>query len=92
MIEEEKTKEEMQSLKLMLTTLDDYIKQKEQEQNKIDNSINLVNKEIEKIDSTISKIKVQKVIIREYYHEKITNVDNFTDNEIDSFITNRYGK
>jgi hypothetical protein len=87
-----KTKEEIQSMNLMLNTLDNYIKEKEQEQNNLDNSIQLVNEHIEKIDSAISKIKVQKVIIREYYHEKINNVDGYDDSDIDSFITNRYGK
>lgn len=86
-----KTKEEIQSLKLMMTTLDDYIKKEKEKQSAIDNSIKLVNEQIERIDSSISKIKNQKIIIREYYHEKINSVDNFSDNEIDSFISNRYG-
>jgi len=86
-----KTKEEVQSLKVMMITLDDYIKKEKEKQSAIDNSIKLVNQQIEKIDSSISKIKNQKIIIREYYHEKINSVDNFSDDEIDSFISNRYG-
>ena len=38
----------------------------------------------------IKKIKDLKTIVKENYHEKIINVVNFTETELDSFFTNRY--
>jgi hypothetical protein len=49
-----------------------------------------INLDINKVDGDIKNIKEQKTIIREIYHEKIINVTNFTETELDSFFTNRY--
>lgn len=46
--------------------------------------------QINAVDNNIGNIKGQKTIIKEYYHEKISNVDKLTDAELDSFFTNRY--
>lgn len=48
------------------------------------------NAQINQVDKNIQNIKGQKTIIKEYYHEKINNVDKLTDAELDSFFTNRY--
>jgi hypothetical protein len=85
-----KTKEEVESLKLMMTTLDEYIKQEQNKKSEIDNNIQSINKEIRKIDSSVLKLKNQKIIIKEYYHEKINSVDTFSDDEIDKFLSDRY--
>lgn len=85
-----KTKEEIESLKLMMTTLDEYIKQEENKKSEIDNNIQSINQEIIKIDNSVSKLKNQKIIIKEYYHEKINSVDTFSDDEIDKFLSDRY--
>lgn len=85
-----KTKEEIESLKLMMTTLDEYIKQEENKKSEIDNNIESINQEIIKIDNSVSKLKNQKIIIKEYYHEKINSVDTFSDDEIDKFLSDRY--
>lgn len=42
------------------------------------------------IDNNIDKIKGQKTIVKEIYHEKINNVDKLSISELDSFFANRY--
>jgi len=74
----------------MMTTLDEYIKQEQNKKSEIDNNIQSINKEIRKIDSSVLKLKNQKIIIKEYYHEKINSVDTFSDDEIDKFLSDRY--
>lgn len=64
----------------------------EVEQKKLDSQIVNYNSEVEKMDKNISKIKNEKTIIREIYHEKINSVNNFNTNQLDSFFSNRYNK
>jgi hypothetical protein len=59
-------------------------------QQKLDSSIVVYNKKIDEVDNHIYKIKGQKTIIKEIYYEEINRVDNYTDNNIDSFFANRY--
>jgi len=66
------------------------IKDMYKEQQKLDSSIIVYNKKIDEIDNSIHKIKGQKTIIKEIYHEEINRVDSYTDNDIDSFFANRY--
>jgi predicted PurR-regulated permease PerM len=56
----------------------------------LDNKIDLIDSDINKVDKDIKNIKDQKTIVKENYHEKIINVVNFTETELDSFFTNRY--
>lgn len=51
--------------------------------------INYTNQIVE-IDKSIDRIKNEKTIIKEIYHETINNVDNYNGNQLDSFFTNRY--
>jgi vacuolar-type H+-ATPase subunit I/STV1 len=60
------------------------------EQQKLDSSIAGYNKKIDEVDNHIGKIKNQKVIIKEQYHEEINRVNSYTDNDIDSFFSDRY--
>ena len=46
--------------------------------------------QIGEIDKSIDRIKNEKTIIKEIYHETINNVDNYNGNQLDSFFTNRY--
>lgn len=62
------------------------------EQKKLDEKIVEYNNEITKIDDNLEKIKNQKTIIKEIYHEEIGRVDNYTDAELDSFFAKRYGR
>jgi hypothetical protein len=59
-------------------------------QQKLDSSIVVYNKKLDEVDNHINKIKGQKTIIKKNYYEKINRVDGYTNNNIDSFFTNRY--
>lgn len=77
--------------KTKIDSLNIIIKEISKEQKKIDSSIIIFNKDIEKVDNNISTIKNQKTIIKEIYHDEINRVVNYNDAQIDSFFTNRYG-
>jgi septal ring factor EnvC (AmiA/AmiB activator) len=73
-----------------IDSLNNLIQQRELEQKKLDSNILFFNNEIKNIDNNISKIKSEKTIVKEYYHEKINDVDKYTDVELDSFFAVRY--
>jgi len=77
--------------KLKIDSLNNMIKDIYKDQNRLDSVIVKYNKEVEIVDKHITEIKNQKTIIKEIYHEQINRVDNYTDNELDSFFTVRYG-
>lgn len=74
-----------------IDSLNTVINRIEGEQVKLDSNIVHYNKEIIKIDNNIEKIKTEKTTINNIYHEKINDVNNYTDDELDSFFTIRYG-
>ena len=55
-------------------------------ENKIDN----FELQVQEVDYNIDRIKGEKTIIREIYHEKINNVDKLSIPELDSFFSKRY--
>jgi septal ring factor EnvC (AmiA/AmiB activator) len=59
-------------------------------QKKLDKQIEGYKDEISKIDSTISQVKNQKTIVREYYKDLGEKVDKMKKKEIDSFFHARY--
>jgi vacuolar-type H+-ATPase subunit I/STV1 len=71
-------------------SLNIIIKEIYKDQQKLDSSIAGYNKKIDEVDNHIDKIKGQKTIIKEIYHEEINRVDSYTDNDIDSFFADRY--
>ena len=76
--------------KQKIDSLNIIVKEIYKEQQKLDSSIAGYNKKIDEVDNHIGKIKSQKTIIKEIYHEEINRVDSYTDNDIDSFFANRY--
>jgi hypothetical protein len=62
-----------------------------EKQKKLDSIILVSESNIDSINIIISKIKQQKIIIREIYHEEINRVAQYNDAAIDSFFTKRYG-
>lgn len=76
--------------KAKIDSLNVHIKIIEEDNKKLDTAITLYNKEIEKVDNIINNIKNEKTIIKEFYHEKIISIDNYSSAQIDSFFTNRY--
>lgn len=73
-----------------IDSLNTTIKLLEKDQHKLDSEIVKYNQEITNLDDNIFKIKTEKTIIREIYHEKINSVNNFNTNQLDSFFSNRY--
>lgn len=61
-------------------------------QTNIDQNISELKSEVVEVEETISTVKNQKIIVKEYYENKINNVDKFTNAELDSFFTVRYGR
>jgi len=76
--------------KAKIDSLTLMIKEIELEQQKLDSNIVSYNQKIDEVDNHIDKIKGQKTIVKEIYHEKINNVDKLTVRELDSFFTDRY--
>ena len=59
-------------------------------QKNLDIKIDSYKKELIKIDSTISKVKNQKTIIKEYYKEKGEKIDKMNKTQLDSLFRKRY--
>jgi peptidoglycan hydrolase CwlO-like protein len=76
--------------KAKIDSLTQMIKGIELEQKKLDSNIVSYNQKIDEVDNHIDKIKGQKTIVKEIYHEKINSVDKLTSPGIDSFFSNRY--
>jgi prefoldin subunit 5 len=73
-----------------LDSLNVSINKLETQNEYLEGRISDFNAQINAVDNNIQNIKGQKTIIKEYYHEKISNIDKLTDAELDSFFTNRY--
>ena len=76
--------------KQQLDSLNVVMKQLHQDNLKLETEITNFNTQIKEVDLHIGKIKNQKTLIKEIYHEKINNVDKLTVRELDSFFTNRF--
>jgi exonuclease VII small subunit len=74
-----------------MDSLNTIIKSIHENQLKLDSSIGIYNKEIELIDDRLQKIKSERTIIKEIYHEEIDRVSSYTDYQLDSFFAKRYG-
>jgi septal ring factor EnvC (AmiA/AmiB activator) len=80
----------LESQQKRINDLNNLIIQKESEQKKLSVEIANFNAQIKILDSNISKIKGEKTIIKEIYHEAVNNVDNYSDAQLDSFLAKRY--
>lgn len=63
----------------------------QREQQELDKNILEFEGNVEDISNKINKIKKDKSVIREVYHDQILRVSNFNDSQIDSFFSERYG-
>ena len=79
-----------QTDKVQIDSLNVMIKQLHEDNVKLEDEIGDFNQKIEEVDNSIDKIKGQKTIVKEIYHEKINSVDKLTVRELDSFFTDRY--
>lgn len=76
--------------KNQIDSLNILVKDLHQDNLRIEREISQFDNEVTKIDQNIQNIKGQKTIIKEYYHEKISNVDKLSVPELDSFFAKRY--
>jgi hypothetical protein len=63
----------------------------EVKQKQFDSLILLENLKINKLDSEIDGVSNKTIIIKEYYHEKISDINKYTTTQLDSFFSKRYG-
>lgn len=77
--------------KKALDSLNVHIKLIEESQKELDDKLEGYGNEINEVETRITEIKSQKTTIKEIYHEKINSVNSYTDVQLDSFFTNRYG-
>jgi len=73
-----------------IDSLNTLIEEIHKDQQKLDSTIEGYNQKIDEVDEHIGKIKGQKTIVKEIYHEKINNVDKLSHPQLDSFFSNRY--
>jgi vacuolar-type H+-ATPase subunit I/STV1 len=73
-----------------IDSLNILVKDLHQDNLKIEKEISEFENEVVEIDQNIQNIKGEKTIIKEYYHEKISNVDKLSVPELDSFFSKRY--
>lgn len=76
--------------KAKIDSLNNLIEEIHKDQQKLDSAIEGYNQKIDEVDNHIGKIKGQKTIVKEIYHEKINNVDKLSNPQLDSFFSNRY--
>jgi sensor histidine kinase YesM len=79
-----------QDEKKKIDSLNTIIKEIHEDQLKLDSSIAGYNQKIDEVDNHIDKIKGQKTLIKEIYHEEINRAGNYTEPELDSFFSARY--
>ena len=84
-------KPEMSELdKYKLEQLDKNINLIIENQKKLDKQIEGYKNELSQIDSTISKVKNQKIVVKEYYKEQGEKITEMKPSEIDKLFHDRY--
>ena len=84
-------KPEMSELdKYKLEQLDKNINLIIENQKKLDKQIEGYKNELSQIDSTIAKVKNQKIVVKEYYQEQGEKITEMKPSEIDKLFHDRY--
>jgi uncharacterized protein YlxW (UPF0749 family) len=76
--------------KKRLEQLDKDINHMIEYQKQLDVKIEIYNKEIEKVDSVITNIKIKKEVVNNYYQQKGEEIKNADVKQIDSLLRSRY--
>jgi septal ring factor EnvC (AmiA/AmiB activator) len=84
------TPDRSELLKYKLDQLDNNIDSLKKIQLKISDSLSDYKKDIEKIDSNITNIRVEKTTINNYYEQKAKEIPGMTNKQIDSSFRLRY--
>jgi len=73
-----------------IDSLNNLINEIHKDQLRLDSAISEYNEKVDEIDNHIDKIKGQKTIVKEIYHEEINRAGNYTEPQLDSFFSARY--
>ena len=65
--------------KSKMDSIDNNILVLKDQQKKVDDNISGLKNEVLEVESTIGSVKNQKVIIKEYYENKINSIDKFNN-------------
>ena len=76
--------------KYKLEQLDKNINLIIENQKKLDKQIEGYKNELSQIDSTIAKVKNQKIVVKEYYKEQGEKITEMKPSEIDKLFHDRY--
>lgn len=76
--------------KAMLDSIHNTIKKLEDQQKNYDKAVLYQEQYINNLKSQIDTIKGKTVIVKEYYHDVITKIKNYSETELDSFFRQRY--
>lgn len=76
--------------KYKLEQIDKHIEEMKNMQKSLSDSIQFYQSKIVEIDSKISKIKVEKKEVNNYYTQKKEEIKNADKRQIDSLLRNRY--
>jgi hypothetical protein len=77
-------------IKFKLETLDKEINELYNQRKSLDSSINARNKNIQKIDSALNNLKIEKTTINEIYQVSATKIKQADAKQTDSLLRLRY--
>jgi hypothetical protein len=77
-------------IKATIDSLTNVNKQLIEHQKQIDSTIHVYEAKVKQVDHQINNVKEKTTIIKEYYHEQIQQVNNYTPTELDSFFKAKY--
>ena len=77
-------------VKYKLNQIDEKIKTLNTKLDNYNDSISLYKKEIVKLDSAITKIRIQKKVVNNFYEEKVEKIKVLSAKEVDSTLRKRY--
>lgn len=77
-------------IKYKLEVLDKEINQLYDQRKSLDSSINVHNKNIQKIDSAINNLKVEKTTVNRFYQIKASEIKQADAKKVDSLLRLRY--
>jgi hypothetical protein len=77
-------------VKYKLNQIDEKIKTLNTKLDNYNDSISLYKNEIVKLDSAITKIRIQKKVVNNFYEEKVEKIKVLSAKEVDSTLRKRY--
>lgn len=77
-------------VKYKLNQIDEKIKTLNTKLDNYNDSISLYKNKIVKLDSAITKIRIQKKVVNNFYEEKVEKIKVLSAKEVDSTLRKRY--